>query len=429
MAQHVRRIIDAPDERDHLLMVFASFAVLVFILVFLDGTAEQDVVNFFAHSEAIKSGVMPYRDFVFEFPPFSLVFFLIPGLFTSNLETYAVLFGLEVVTFIAVTLHFTLLICERIGANKLAVTVIFTLFFVIYFPIRKFDIFPACATLIALYCFMNRRFGLAYGFAAFATLTKIYPVLIILLFLGLNVLEKCDDRKKNIATGVLACMAVSVMAVAPLMLAGVSFSDCLGFIGFHADRGFQVESLFAVLVRILAALGLTTYWIQPAHDTHDVVGPICDAIMPYWTIVVVIAVGAMFLIAAKFVIDRSGGTAAGWNDRSLILMATVIILMFMMTNKVFSTQYMVWIVPMLALVPMMARNADLKIVACVIVLLSVDFGRWFLAFDNYTDQFLIFNIFRDMMLIAIMCMCVRALLHPESEDTALDIENGGCGSQ
>ncbi len=426
MAQHVRRIIDAPDERDHLLMVFASFAVLVFILVFLDGTAEQDVVNFFAHSEAIKSGVMPYRDFVFEFPPFSLVFFLIPGLFTSNLETYAVLFGLEVVTFIAVTLHFTLLICERIGANKLAVTVIFTLFFVIYFPIRKFDIFPACATLIALYCFMNRRFGLAYGFAAFATLTKIYPVLIILLFLGLNVLEKCDDRKKNIATGVLACMAVSVMAVAPLMLAGVSFSDCLGFIGFHADRGFQVESLFAVLVRILAALGLTTYWIQPAHDTHDVVGPICDAIMPYWTIVVVIAVGAMFLIAAKFVIDRSGGTAAGWNDRSLILMATVIILMFMMTNKVFSTQYMVWIVPMLALVPMMARNADLKIVACVIVLLSVDFGRWFLAFDNYTDQFLIFNIFRDMMLIAIMCMCVRALLHPESEDTALDIKNGGC---
>ncbi len=426
MAQHVRRIIDAPDERDHLLMVFASFAVLVFILVFLDGTAEQDVVNFFAHSEAIKSGVMPYRDFVFEFPPFSLVFFLIPGLFTSNLETYAVLFGLEVVTFIAVTLHFTLLICERIGANKLAVTVIFTLFFVIYFPIRKFDIFPACATLIALYCFMNRRFGLAYGFAAFATLTKIYPVLIILLFLGLNVLEKCDDRKKNIATGVLACMAVSVMAVAPLMLAGVSFSDCLGFIGFHADRGFQVESLFAVLVRILAALGLTTYWIQPAHDTHDVVGPICDAIMPYWTIVVVIAVGAMFLIAAKFVIDRSGGTAAGWNDRSLILMATVIILMFMMTNKVFSTQYMVWIMPMLALVPMMARNADLKIVACVIVLLSVDFGRWFLAFDNYTDQFLIFNIFRDMMLIAIMCMCVRALLHPESEDTALDIKNGGC---
>ncbi len=426
MAQHVRRIIDAPDERDHLLMVFASFAVLVFILVFLDGTAEQDVVNFFAHSEAIKSGVMPYRDFVFEFPPFSLVFFLIPGLFTSNLETYAVLFGLEVVTFIAVTLHFTLLICERIGANKLAVTVIFTLFFVIYFPIRKFDIFPACATLIALYCFMNRRFGLAYGFAAFATLTKIYPVLIILLFLGLNVLEKCDDRKKNIATGVLACLAVSVMAVAPLMLAGVSFSDCLGFIGFHADRGFQVESLFAVLVRILAALGLTTYWIQPAHDTHDVVGPICDAIMPYWTIVVVIAVGAMFLIAAKFVIDRTGGTAAGWNDRSLILMATVIILMFMMTNKVFSTQYMVWIMPMLALVPMMARNADLKIVACVIVLLSVDFGRWFLAFDNYTDQFLVFNIFRDMMLIAIMCMCVRALLHPESEDTALDIENGGC---
>lgn len=422
-ANHVKRIIHAPDEKDHLLMVLASFAVLLFVLVFLSGTAEQDVVNFFAHSEAIKSGQMPYRDFVFEFPPFSLIFFIIPGLFTSDLETYAMLFGLEVVVFITVTLHFTLLICERIGANKLAVAFIFTMFFVIYFPIRKFDIFPACATLIALYFFMERRFGLAYGFAAFATLTKIYPVLIILLFLVLNLLEKSDDKEKNIATGVLACIAVSVMAVAPLMLAGVSFTDCLGFIGFHADRGFQVESLFAVLVRVLAAFGLTTYWIVPAHDTHDVVGPLCDAIVPFWTIVVVIAVGAMFLIAAKLVLGRPGRTAAGWNDRSLILMATAVILMFMMTNKVFSTQYMVWIMPMLALIPMMAKSTDLKIAACVIVLLSVDFGRYFLAFDNSTDMYLMFNIFRDVMLIAIMCMCVRALLHPGSEDIlTLDVE-------
>lgn len=427
MAQHVARIVHAPDERDHFLMVIASFAVLVFVLVFLSGTAEQDVVNFYAHSEAIKSGMMPYRDFVFEFPPFSLIFFLIPGMFASSLEAYALLFGLEVVAVIAVTLHFTLLMCERVGANKLAVAVMFTMFFVIYFPIRKFDIFPACATLIALYCFMQRRFGLAYGFAAFATLTKIYPVLIILLFLVLNLLEKCDGKKKNIAAGVLACAAVSVMAVVPLMLAGVSFADCLGFIGFHADRGFQVESLFAVLVRTLAALGLTTCWIQPAHDTHDVVGPLCDAIVPFWTIVVVIAVGAMFLTAARFVLARPRGAEIGWNDRSLVLMAAIVILMFMMTNKVFSTQYMVWIMPMLALIPAMARNADLKIVACIIMLLSVDFGRYFLAYDNTTDLYLMFNILRDVMLVEIMCMCVRALRHPESEDP-LTLDVAGIGA-
>ncbi len=415
VANHIRRIIYAPDEKDHLLMVLASFAVLLFVLVFLSGTAEQDVINFFAHSEAIKSGQMPYRDFVFEFPPFSLVFFIIPGLFTSDLEAYALLFGLEVVVFIAVALHFTLLICERIGANKLAVTIVFTMFFVIYFPIRKFDIFPACATLIALYFFMERRFGLAYGFAAFATLTKIYPALIILLFLMLNVLEKTEGRRWNIAKGALACIVVSVMAVAPLMLAGVSFTDCLGFIGFHADRGFQVESLFAEFVRVLTVLGLTTSGIVPAHDTHDVVGPLCDAVMPFWTAVVVIAIGAMFVVVARFVVVNRREGSVGWSDRSLILMATVIVLMFMMTNKVFSTQYMVWVMPMLALIPMMAKGTDMKIVACIIVLLSVDFGRYFLAYDNYTDLYLIFNLFRDMALVAIMCICLKTLAHPDSE--------------
>jgi len=53
-ANHIRRIAYAPDEKDHLLMVLASFAVLLFVLVFMSGTAEQDVINFFAHSEAIK---------------------------------------------------------------------------------------------------------------------------------------------------------------------------------------------------------------------------------------------------------------------------------------------------------------------------------------------------------------------------------------
>lgn len=417
-ANRIRRIIYAPDEKDHMLMVLASFAVLLTVLVFMSGTAEMDVVNFFAHSEAIKSGQMPYRDFVFEFPPFSLVFFIIPGLFTSNLETYALLFGAEVVVFIAVTLHFTLRICERIGANKLAVAVIFTMFFLIYFPIRKFDIFPACTTLIALYFFMERRFGLAYGFAAFATLTKIYPALIILLFLVLNMLEKTDGKERNIAIGISACIAVSVMAVAPLMLAGVPFTDCLGFIGFHADRGFQVESLFATFVRVLTVLGLTTSSIVPAHDTHDVVGPLCDAVVPFWTAVVVIAIGAMFIVAARFVIRNSGRLSVGCSDRALILMATVIILMFMMTNKVFSTQYMVWIMPMLALIPMMAKDADMRIAACVIVLLSVDFGRYFLAYDNDTDLYLIFNLFRDLALVAIMCMCLRALIRPGTEGAA-----------
>lgn len=404
------------EKQVHWMLVLSAWAILMFVLLFMTGDPKEDVLNFYKHSEAIKSGLMPYRDFVFEFPPFSLVFFMMPGMFTSDLNTYATIFGAQVILFIAIMLHYTLKICDRINVNKIAVAAIFTMFFIVYFPIRKFDVFPACLTVVAMYYFMERRFGLAYGFAAFATLTKIYPGLLILLFLVINIAENDRNWKKNVATGAVACLFVSLLAVLPLMSAGVSFSEILGFVGFHSDRGFQVESLFAESVRLLALVGIGTYQIVPLHDTHDVVGPICDAVLPYWTAVMGVAIALSFILALRYVTRNVCGHEKGWNDRSLILMSLVVILTFMMFNKVFSTQYMVWIMPMMAMIPFMAQNDWMKAYVCVIVLLAVDFGRWFLQYDNTSDLFITFNFCRDVLLVLMMWICVRTLRRPDSDD-------------
>ena len=200
------------------------------------------------------------------------------------------------------------------------------------------------------------------------------------------------------------------------MSAGVSFSEILGFVGFHSDRGFQVEILFAESVRLLALVGIGTYQIVPLHDTHDVVGPIPDAVLPYWTAVVGVAIALSFILALRYVTKNVCGHERGWNDRSLILMSLVVILTFMMFNKVFSTQYMVWIMPMMAMIPFMTKNDWMKAYVCIVVLLAVDFGRWFLQYDNASDLFITFNFCRDVLLALMMWMCVRTLRHPDSDD-------------
>ena len=63
----------------------AFITMLIYLIVCIySRSPDNDVVNFFYHAENIKMGIIPYRDYVFELPPLSLIFFVIPDLFDSD---------------------------------------------------------------------------------------------------------------------------------------------------------------------------------------------------------------------------------------------------------------------------------------------------------------------------------------------------------
>ncbi len=346
-----REALSGGTEADrHLRLAVATAVAVLFIataIVLLDSGPRNDVVNFYRHAMSIKDGVLPYSGFDFEFPPMSLLFFIIPGLFTSDLVTYSRIFAFQSAVFMSIAAYCIMRMAPGgdTRARYLAGAV-FTLLVLLYLTesVKKFDSIVMSLTIISLFFFSRGRWGLAYGIMAMAALTKLYPACFLILMAMYNGLSS-HGGAEALKKGILACIAMILVAFVPLWIAGVGFSDSLSFISFHAGRGFQVESTMATLIMILGKLGLTDVRIVPANDTNDVVGPIADALSPDWMIVCLALVG----IALIFCVTRMPREGVRWSASKLAMAMMLVCIVFMLSNKVFSTQYMMWLFPFIAM--------------------------------------------------------------------------------
>ncbi len=59
---------------------------------------------YFLYSSRVFSGELPYRDFNFEYPPLSMLFFLLPRLCAGTVQTYSWAFTAELFLFDLLTL-------------------------------------------------------------------------------------------------------------------------------------------------------------------------------------------------------------------------------------------------------------------------------------------------------------------------------------
>ena len=91
----------------------------------------------------------------------------------------------------------------------------------------------------------------------------------------------------------------------------------------------------------------------------------------------------------------------GTSDRNLIVYASVVFLMFILTNKVFSTQYMLWLFPLLAvLASFPGRRQEWSLITFILVMemLAV---TMLMSYHPLTVDFVIENLGRDLMMIAL----------------------------
>jgi len=75
--------------------VFVRLAVLVTVAWELLGDAVTDIALYRTYGERVAGGLVPYRDFSFEYPPGALPALVLPALVTSSLEAYRVAFVAE----------------------------------------------------------------------------------------------------------------------------------------------------------------------------------------------------------------------------------------------------------------------------------------------------------------------------------------------
>jgi hypothetical protein len=297
----------------------------------LDSAQYGDVTYYGNYAHLMREGQWPYRNFFDEYPPLAQPLFLgvelLPGPFFSEFKWVMVVSGIGVVALLVAMLATLNVSRPRIAVAALTAGVAPIAAGPIF--LTTYDLFPALLLSGALLAFIRRHERLAYALLGLAVAAKVYPA----VFLPIALIESWERGGRDLARRGLIWFAGVVFAVhLPFAIAGpggLRFSYWV-----QIKRGLEVESLGGSVLLVLDRLGLRHVVLRDeAPGSKDAIGTVAKAIGALSSLALVAAV----LLVAWLYLRRR---------RSLLLAATAAVTAFVAFSKVFSPQFVDWLVPL-----------------------------------------------------------------------------------
>jgi hypothetical protein len=220
----------------------------------------------------------------------------------------------------------------------------------------RFDIVPALVTLAALWATERKRFVLAYLLLAAGILLKLYPAFLLAIVMiahwqeiratrpatidwrnGLRALVgfvRYDPAVRAVASGAALCLGVVALAFAGAI--AVAGGAALTGFSYASDRPLQIESTPATLLWLGTLVGI------PAHPEFsfvslNMVGSLDVVLKPLSALALIIGCLVVYWGQCR------GRLTVG--QAMLACLCAVLV-----TNKIFSPQYIIWVLPLVAAV-------------------------------------------------------------------------------
>lgn len=333
----------------------------------------QDLELYRTCATSLMQGGVPYRDFSLEYPPLALVPFTIAGIFvapTAPLGSFARALLIEnavICTLIAVVVT---ALARCLGGR--AATHALLLFAVLVgigaplFPWR-YDLFPALLTAAALLALVTDRPAIAGAMIALGVGAKLYPLVLVPVF-GAYYLAVNDRRA--IARFAGSAMVVGAVSVLPFLI--IAPHELLSFLRYHELRGLEIESVAAGVLLLLRLLGgppvSDAQNFGAIHIASPLASPILTA-LPVLFLAVMTVVTVLAWRAFRSEVRRNGRVARA----TILRFAVAALLGFILTNKVFSPQYVAWLLPFLPLLPRRQAALGAVVIALTIVIFPFSF--------------------------------------------------------
>lgn len=205
------------------------------------------------------------------------------------------------------------------------------------FIVARFDIAPMLATLGAFFALRDRRFALGSGLLVMGGLIKLYPFFLMPLAVAACWGAAALPWPRRLARSSLALTpAVLVLAAGIWLPWHLNPDHAWNALTYAAQRPTQVESTWSLIVWASTGLGHPTT-IDFFYGSHNWLGPLSMTLATWSTPVLV--VGCLAIALAHL---------AGRLDLLRAYLATLSIIL--LANKVFSTQYLIWVLPFVAIV-------------------------------------------------------------------------------
>jgi hypothetical protein len=292
----------------------------------------------------------PFHLLPFEYPPLTLVIFSLE-LFAPPLY-YQIIFAV----FMSFTSVMTYWLLLRYGPRGAALAfALYLLIGALALAFERFDLVPAALTLLCLIAAERKFWTSAYIALAFGALLKIYPILFLP---ALFIAEQQDAQRFHIPPKSLTLrifpgelwrtlhgirrwrwkntlMFVGILVGVTALFALLDFQGAvLSQVSYFANRPLQVESTGSILLWLGTLIGFPVHIVYSFGSIN-----MTSALTGNVTILFEI----LFLSGYAYTIFQQ------WRGKlDLVQSCIALLLVFIATGKIFSPQYLIWVIPLLA---------------------------------------------------------------------------------
>ncbi len=311
-----------------------------------------DVVhNYYDYARLWSEGYTPYLKHLFEYGPANIIIFYLPRMVDQlRVLDYRTTYRIIVLIFDIAVLSLIIKTLQRLKVGKAAFYL--SLIYYLAATTKAKDFLYDSMDLIFIsglfiYLIMSKISSahkinnfFSWFFFWLATAFKYITAPLVVPFLFIN---KGKKLKKELIICIMAFLAVWLV---PLLIFRSSLS--VTFI-YHWKRGFQVESVPANIIRLVNSWTRTESYIE-VFKNYDIVGPVTSRLAPFLSLLFPLAMGGFLLYSFKKAIFLAGKTKFDKYKEQLRL-SLIYLFLFLLTSKVFSTPFHLWLPPLLAIYP------------------------------------------------------------------------------
>jgi hypothetical protein len=389
---------------------------------------QGDLRLYLEKAAGLAAGLVPYRDFAFEYPPAALVPMAVPYFAwpfgPPPVETYKWLFAAwEAVLMLG--LGFVLTRIVRLGGDagaavagpvapistrlrNVALRLILLTCGAALALAFRFDLFPALLVMVALWAALAGRPGIAGAAIGLGVLAKLFPLAIVPALAIPWLLPL--DIPRVVRLGVAVALTILFGMLPFVALAG---DDAFAFLRYQSDRGIQVESIGGGLAVLGGLLNAEPVPMSFTFSAVQVEGPFAAAWLRVLPGLTVFGFGLLAWLGWRRIVAEHS-LHGRFPASTVVLIATAAVLVLLATSKVFSIQYVVWIVPLAGLL----RGWSFW-VAAALVALTMPIHP--LLYDDLVNQhalpILILNL-RNGLLLVLLAMVLWRISEPIRRRTA-----------
>jgi Glycosyltransferase family 87 len=367
-----------------------------------------------AYGDATRAGDIPYLNFRLEYPPGALLAFLAPeltaapghfGAYGHAFEKWMAACGVVMTCLVVLALRLLRAGRQHVVLALVAVAVSPLLLGSVM--LSRFDLLPAMLTTAAVVSLLAGRDRLGVALLAFAGVTKLYPLACIPIAL-LWVARRKGRREAGVCTAVALGVVTTVLAPF-LVFAPAGLVDSLTV---QLGRPLQIESLGASLliaIHHLVGLRLT---LHQDHGSRNIEGTAASWLGGISTACQAVLLGCVYWLFAR------GPASRG----RLLTAVAASVAVFVAFGKVFSPQYMIWLIPLVPLVAGLPGLVASLLAATALVLTQLWYPD---RYRQYADHLPVLEsslvLARDLAVVALAVVLLRALREPSPRraDSAL----------